>query len=372
MMPGGSEKVLSLLANEWAARGDRVTLLAMAEEHPSHFPLHPSVCYRCLGFAAGASTRPGRFATFVQRILSLRRSLRASKPDVIVAFTCRVDTLTILSSLGMRVPVIVSERVDPIAWRDIQPWQFMRTITLPLASAVVSQTQAVADHMRRLVGKRSVAIANPVPAVEPCQAARKGNRLVGCGRLTEAKRFDRLIEAFHLLHQRYPQWSLTIGGEGVSRPELEKLIAQRGLGGRVYLPGAYHDPRELLADADIFVLSSEYEGFPNALAEAMACGVPVVSFNCRSGPAEMIRDGVDGLLVPLGNVPALAGAMEKLMREQSLRLTMGKNATEVSSRFSLSLILSKWDRLFEKLGVPVRTDLTTASIPESGVGNRSI
>jgi glycosyltransferase involved in cell wall biosynthesis len=251
----------------------------------------------------------------------------------------------------MDVPVIISERVDPTVWRDIQPWQAMRDITLRFANVVVSQTLTVADVMKRIVGERSVAIANPVPAAPPCERRKSGTRLVSCGRLTESKGFDRLIEAFHLLSGNFPAWSLTIAGEGELRPKLETLIAEFGLSGRVSLPGAFRDSREVFEEADIFVLSSRYEGFPNVLTEAMAYGIPVVSFDCRSGPAEIIRNDFDGFLVPAGDVAALAGTLERLMSDEAIRLRVGRNAVHVSERFSMSRILYQWDHVFAKVGI---------------------
>jgi glycosyltransferase involved in cell wall biosynthesis len=160
---------------------------------------------------------------------------------------------------------------------------------------------------------------------------------------------------------------LTIAGEGELRPQLAQQIAALGLGDRVSLSGTYSNPREILKDADLFILSSAFEGFPNTLAEAMAHGVPVISFDCRSGPSEIIRNGVDGLLVPPCDVPALAAAMEKLMSNEALRLSMGKRAVEVSERFSVDKILRAWDDLFEQLGAPVSRSRQSASRPLDGV-----
>jgi glycosyltransferase involved in cell wall biosynthesis len=353
MLAGGSERVISLLANEWAACGHDVTILALAEEHRSHFILPSSVRFRCLGFAAGASAQPARMATFVKRLFSLRHSLRDAQPQVIVAFTARVNTLTLLSSIWMRVPVVVSERVDPAAWRDIQPWQFLRSCAYPLADAVVSQTKDVAEQMGQMVGKRSIAIPNPVPPAPVLVRTHTDKQLIGCGRLTSEKRFDRLIDAFLLIHKRHPAWSLTIAGEGEMRPHLEKLIVERGPHLPIRLSGAFLDPRELFAGADLFALTSEFEGFPNVLTEAMAHGLPVVSFDCRSGPSEIVRDGVDGFLIPDGDVPAMAAALDKLMSDGDLRQDMGKNAQEISQRFSMKRILSLWDDLFDQVGARV-------------------
>jgi glycosyltransferase involved in cell wall biosynthesis len=153
-----------------------------------------------------------------------------------------------------------------------------------------------------------------------------------------------------MICERNREWSLVIAGDGPMLSQLKKQVEDLGLSDRVSLPGVLLNPRELLKDADIFVLTSEFEGFPNTLTEAMANGVPVISFNCRSGPSEIIRDGIDGVLVPPGDVPALARAIDEMMNDESMRVLMGKNALSISDRYSVKKILSKWDDVFERVG----------------------
>ena len=144
--------------------------------------------------------------------------------------------------------------------------------------------------------------------------------IVAMGRLARQKGFDLLIDAFSRIAGRHPQWSVKILGEGPARASLKKLIAEKGLAGRVVLAGWEPDPVFVLRQSDLFVLSSRFEGFPNALLEAMACGLPSISFDCPSGPAEIIRDTIDGLLVAGGGCrAALAKTMDRVLGDELLR-----------------------------------------------------
>jgi glycosyltransferase involved in cell wall biosynthesis len=144
----------------------------------------------------------------------------------------------------------------------------------------------------------------------------------------------------------HPDWNLVILGEGEQRSSLEQQVTDRGLEGRVKLPGLVEDPFGILRACDIFALSSLYEGQGLALVEALACGLPAVSFDCPSGPAQIVRDGVDGFLLPVGDVDALARALDRLMADGELRQRMAARAPEVTERFAVDAIVRRWEDLF--------------------------
>jgi glycosyltransferase involved in cell wall biosynthesis len=181
--------------------------------------------------------------------------------------------------------------------------------------------------------------------------ARERLTILGMGRLARQKGFDILIEAFARLAHRHPCWDLVIYGEGPERRALERMRDEYGLGERVAMPGLIADPREAFRRSDLFVLPSRYEGFPNALLEAMASGLPVVASRCPSGPAEIIEDARTGLLVPPEDPSALAAAIEKLMLDEKLRFSLGAAAREVREKYSTDRIVECWSRaLAEALG----------------------
>jgi glycosyltransferase involved in cell wall biosynthesis len=248
----------------------------------------------------------------------------------------------------MPVPVIVSERNDPHAHNAGLKANLLRSVLYRRANAITVQTKAAASYFTSSLGKKTIVIPNAVvvpPPVEP--VAKQGNSLVAMGRLSHEKGFDLLLQAFATLAERFPDWTLTIWGEGDLRAALEAQRDALGLRDRVSLPGRTKSPDRELQRADLFVLSSRYEGFPNVLAEAMANGLPVVSFDCPSGPSDLIEAGVNGILAPPGDVDALASALAKLMGDGNERARLGTNAKRVTKTFSLDSVMAMWESVID-------------------------
>lgn len=341
---------MSMMANYWAGQGTDVTLVTLSAQSDDWYELHPLVKRVGLDVLSCSAHIGQAIRDNVRRIILLRRALRRGHPDVVISFLDTTNVLTLLASRGLGIPVIVSERNDPEQNSIGLAWSRLRSLLYRYAQAVVVQTCAIRDWAVRLPGIRVIhVIPNPVhPMLNEYDYASArhscSHTVVAMGRLVRQKGFDILIEAFSRCAGKHRDWSLVILGEGPERASLQASAANLGIADRVRLAGQCQEPAVILKGADFFVLSSRYEGFPNALLEAMACELPVVSTDCSGGgPRDIIRDGVDGILVPPEDVAALAGAMDRLMAHSDERRHLGTRAREIMARFSTERIMTMWD-----------------------------
>lgn len=182
-----------------------------------------------------------------------------------------------------------------------------------------------------------------------CSANLNHKQVIAVGRFDFQKGFERLIEAWHIVNEFFPDWSLKIIGDGEQRPALEKLITQYNLTGVVELKKSVTGILDEYLDASILVMSSRYEGLPMVLIEAMSVGLPVVSFACKCGPQDVITEGEDGFLVPEGDIKELTERMMRLMADPNLRQKMGKVAKLNSQRYATPAIMARWMKLFDTL-----------------------
>ena len=353
---GGSEHAAAMMASHWAAEGHAVTIITLDKKYNDTIALHKDVHRIGLNRVAESTGIIAAIFNNVPRICALRQVLDDIRPTRVISLTDRMNVLTILGCRGVAPKPIVAERTDPRYHRIGGIWNILRRWTYPRAKAIVVQTEAVREHVQSfakrcpvLVIPNAVSIDDEAEGKPAFQLDQNCKWICAVGRLSTEKGFDRLIGGFALIAEKCPDWNLAIVGDGPSRKELELQIAGFGLTDRIQLTGWVEKPWPSLSNADVFVLPSRYEGFPNALLEAMARGKACVAVECPSGPGEIIRQGENGLLVDGGNdeeVEAEIGeALYKLLGSEGLRESFGENAKSVLDVYSVERHFAAWDAI---------------------------
>jgi glycosyltransferase involved in cell wall biosynthesis len=352
---GGAERVAADLSAHWAGMGREVMVVTQASAEGDVYTLHPKVRREVLHTAGEGGGLRGIWSN-VQRVRALRRVVKSFRPDIVLGMMTTASVLSVLACAGLSCRVIATEHTHPPSQTLSGFWQRLRRLTYPRAASVVALTRGTADWLAQHVpGSKLAVIPNPVhfplPRAEPVLTPVSGDgrkRLLAVGRLHADKGFDLLIQAYAQLAASHPGWDLVILGEGDERRALEAQVREAGLASRIFMPGRAGNVGDWYDSADLYVLTSRFEGLSNTLLESMASGLAAVSFDCDTGPREIIREGVDGVLVrPNGDVPALCKALDAVMRNDADRVRMAQAATDVRARVSAARVLQKWQELFD-------------------------
>jgi glycosyltransferase involved in cell wall biosynthesis len=357
---GGAERAACTLANFWASKGREVIIVTLAPVSADFYPLDRRVGRISLDLAGASRHALHGLWQNVRRVAALRRLLRSLRPDIALAMMSTPNVLLALASRWLpALQTIGSERCYPPHAPLGRLWWVLRRTLYGRLSAMVALTGECAYWIETHTSASRVvvipnAIAWPLPDNPPrrslprlCQPQRK--RLLAVGRLEPVKNFDALISAFARLARAFPDWDLVILGEGPERTRLASMIGRLGLVQRVAMPGTAGNIAYWYGQADLFALTSLSEGFPNVLAEAMAHGVPAVSVDCNTGPRNIIRHGVDGLLVPPDDIAALSDALARVMGDVALRRQLASCSVQARERFSVEKIGQMWETLFMSL-----------------------
>ncbi|MFP5264495.1 MAG: glycosyltransferase family 4 protein [Blastocatellia bacterium] len=388
LQAGGAERVMTTMANYWAAAGWTIKIITFDDGSAAPFyNIDERVARAPLGIASDSTNAVAGLMNSVKRVQILHHAIRDSRPDAVISFMERTNIITLLAVKGLGIPTIISERCNPRLNKIGKSWEQLRRLTYPLADLLVVQSKGVLECFPPRVRARSRVIPNPIvpphindasddPGLNDAGAQTSdlaaGPTIISMGRLSHQKGFDYLLQAFAHLKPHHRDWKLTILGEGPQRKELESLRRSLLLEDSAFLPGAVANPNAFLKQASLFVLPSRYEGFPNALCEAMACGLPVIATDCKYGPQEIVRHNVDGLLIPRDDGNALIGAMKRLMTSRGERDRLAGRAPEVIDRFALERVMRLWGMaidsvLSKKSGAATRARTTPENqIPFKG------
>jgi glycosyltransferase involved in cell wall biosynthesis len=263
---------------------------------------------------------------------------------MVVSLLTRSNVIAVLAATSLGIPVIVSERNNPVRQRPGIVWRALRRYTYARAFGLITMTRGALECFPPVMRPRSWVIPNMADyqTFKP-RFDNKVKVMTAVGRLVDQKGFDLLIESWAQIADRPPDWLLRIWGEGPDRVALETLARDLGVADSVEMPGVSSAPGRWIEEADAFVLSSRFEGWGLVLGEAMAAGLPCVSFDCSFGPADMITDGKDGLLIEEGNIEAMAEALSRLMAGDAIRAHLGKNAASAADRFAPEHIGGIWE-----------------------------
>lgn len=332
---GGAERVISLLSRKMAEDGLSVTILLYKDLEP-FYTIDPKVKLVYVPRESGTTN-------LLKNLLWMRRYYR-DNADAVLSFLAPFNILTLLATLGGKQTVIVADRNDPRFIPGQWPVRKLRDFLYRFADGVIVQTKHNQVYFSRKVQEKSTIIYNPVDLGEKAGLSlrtEKEKRIVSVGRLMPQKNQIMLLEAFAKVREQFPEYTLTIYGEGPFRNTLEENITRLGLEDCVSLPGSVKDVHDRIASAELFVMSSNYEGMPNALIEAMCLGLPVIS-TAVSGATDLIRHGENGLLVDCGDTEALTGAMMQLLADSEKWNAFGFEAVKLNDMLKIGDITQQW------------------------------
>ena len=339
MSGGGAERVISILANYYSSIGWDVSILML---------LHSNVEYKLndsVNIVDLSKDKNGGAVHILKRMKNLRTFVQNGSPDAVLSFMGPIVLLSGIALCGIKVRHITSERIDPSQAKRNCIFRMVLNSIYKSCYKCVLQTKRAWNYFPEKIRRNSVIIPNPI-TVECEVSDERRKRIVTAGRLNPQKNHKMLIDAFYKVHKRHPEYILDIYGKGKCEEELNAKIKSLGLEGSVFLKGASSTIHKDMADAEIFALSSDFEGLSNALLEAMMMGHACVSTNC-AGSDEVIADGENGLLVDVGNAKQMEEALEKLISDEELRIRLGKNAKESAKAFYVDNVIDMWRKVIE-------------------------
>ena len=286
-------------------------------------------------------------------IIELRKYIKGEKPDVLITMSVPLCIYTVPALVGLGVKHIISERNSPSHFAGKKLTKWMSRILMMFADGYVFQTEDSRRYYNGRIYSKSIVIHNPVsnmPRVFHDFGLPDSKTIVSVGRLNSQKNQGLLIRAFANVYKDYPDYSLVIWGEGRERESLLQVAKECGVESNVQLPGTATNIFEKIKDASLFVMSSDYEGMPNALMEAMALSLPCISTDCPcGGPRELIDNGKNGILVPVRDVEAMSSAIKTIISNNKLANTIGKNASTIRNTHSLEIIGQQWQSVIKRV-----------------------
>lgn len=345
---GGAERVIANLANRYAANDDNVTVVT-CQQLTCEYELRNEVKFFTLD---KTDVQHNKIIRFIKRRSSLKKLLCETSFDMVICFLPEPSFIMLSLKKQFNLKVIVSERWDPVQEYTKLPNKIMMNVLYPKADGFVFQTEDAQNYFKSKIKNNSVIIPNPLndDFLNEVFDTHRKKEIVSVGRLYPQKNHKMLIEAFALVYKQFPDYILKIYGKGILETELMMLIESLHLEQNVYLMGEEKNIKQAIKGSGIFVLSSDSEGMPNALMEAMALGIPVIATDCPcGGPKYLIENGVNGLLTGVGNVQQLADKMVLLLENPEMAEKLALNAMEIVKKINPDQVYSEWNEYIQKI-----------------------
>lgn len=349
LQKGGTERIVCVYAKYFQAKGCDTTVLTNFRLE-QEYTLPAGI--RRLVVGEKIHETVSRIHNYLERLRAIRKICKENQVETAIAFAKANAVRLVLATIGLKTKVIISIRTNPEA--EFQPGLMSGIVMklFSLADGFLFQTNMQRDFFGTRIAKRAIVVPNSIDKsfMREAYKGKRDNRIVTMGRLIPCKNHKLLMKSFSRVVREFPELELVIYGEGSYREELEQERARLGLEDKIRLPGAVDCVADAVQSARLFVLSSDYEGMPNALLEAMALGIPVISTDCPcGGPAEIIRNGENGLLVETGKEEELSAAMLMLLRDDELRKRIGNNGRQVQQDYSEEQTFEKLYEYLEKV-----------------------
>lgn len=349
---GGAERVTALLANALSEQGNDVTIYTLVGGE-SFYLLNPTIKYESVNVTVNRKNKMttyfSEFCALPKSFVSIRELIKNGNFDIVISMLVETDILVgACKWTGLKFNHVCSERNDPTR-RSTKQLKVLTAI-YKNASLFICQSNMVAKFYKDVPDKNKVVIPNPIdPDHLPERGEMLTKRVVAVGKLMDQKNFPLLIKSFAKVSADYPEYILEIYGEGERRPLLEGLIKSLGMEDKIHLKGASKQVQKDIADAELFVMSSDFEGFPNVLLEAIAIGLPVISTDFATGVARELVGKENGILVPVGDELKMVDAIECMLASEKMRHNIGKNNREKAKGYYADQIIQTWEKFLETI-----------------------
>lgn len=350
---GGAERVVTNLANQFVEKGYQV-LIATEWCGENEFQTDPRVRRVHVGLREGDEKKP-HLLQILLRIKYLKDFIKAEKPDILIPFTRKPLYRGLMAAYFIKIPVLISIRTDPAGHYEELADKLQIPVLFPRAAGCVFQTEGAREFFAPRLQKNSRIILNPInPKYIGVPVPKKRTKtVVQSGRLVDFKNQPMLIRAFVEVHKKHPDYDLKIyGGDSFdgTKEILEGLIAENQAQDYIHLMGASDTLEQDLVDAALFAFTSDWEGLPNALMEAMALGMPIVATDCPcGGPRTIMTNEVDGLLIPIKDQKALEDGINRLIENPDFAEKLGMEARKIAERANGEAVFEQWRDYIEEL-----------------------